>query len=539
MNQLESPNNQIIVPELTFFRYQNSAQLSIYGNNISICLISDLVSISEHYLYIESLFKDRIAELNIIPANKLNEKITITKKELTEGLKYLTEHKMLSLSPEIITKLQNLRPKLDFNLLLKEFEQASFEILIDKVSYSISYKACFNFLQLSEAEYQEICTNDDIKTIEGIPKNVFIYAVSHLDISDNYDIPRLVQKRLGRLKNYTDYDTESLNLITETKGETIQNAHINPELKEALTKDIPTNYNPLEKAIYIYFKMCDILSYDEEFFATNEKGKTALKHADINHISTITPENNLVVCYEFNAIYAKMLEELNINYEIISSIIGTYGRGHAYLEFRYDKFLIRADAVAPFFKSDIFYIKINELPNGLKCYNSNTNTRHEFNEILKRVYNDFRQINPEYTSLKDALSMYQIINNKIEPVPSIHERIEMFYAKIRANQLIGIDRLSYLLSLHSRMFTLTEKRDNFLISIVRNKRPDDKSKEAAPEVIIAFNEKDFYEYPEANQYYLYKSDNTIEPVSKEYLLAQFYSENYSYTESTDHFVPGI
>jgi hypothetical protein len=133
--------------------------------------------------------------------------------------------------------------------------------------------------------------------------------------------------------------------------------------------------------------MCKILTYDEEFYAVNQKGEVAKKHEQIENINNITPQNNKVVCYEFNAIYAKLLEELGINFEVKSATgKDDFGGGHAYLEFRDGKFLLMADSVISILNSDLFNAKMNLCLNGLSCINTNSDTRKEFQEIAAKVY---------------------------------------------------------------------------------------------------------------------------------------------------------
>ena len=61
--------------------------------------------------------------------------------------------------------------------------------------------------------------------------------------------------------------------------------------------------------------MCKLLTYDDEYFAVNQKGPATEKHKDVNYVSNINLTNNRVVCFEFNLIYSKLLDELGINFK--------------------------------------------------------------------------------------------------------------------------------------------------------------------------------------------------------------------------------
>ena len=55
-------------------------------------------------------------------------------------------------------------------------------------------------------------------------------------------------------------DIEAINEITETDNPNIDKIKINPELKEDIKKNMPSELTTLEKAIYTYIKLCKILT---------------------------------------------------------------------------------------------------------------------------------------------------------------------------------------------------------------------------------------------------------------------------------------
>ena len=56
----------------------------------------------------------------------------------------------------------------------------------------------------------------------------------------------------------------------------------------------------------------------------------------MDYVGQISPDNNEVVCFEFNMIYAKMLDEQGLHFksEYKNAMGEDYGDGHANLEFR-------------------------------------------------------------------------------------------------------------------------------------------------------------------------------------------------------------
>ena len=75
---------------------------------------------------------------------------------------------------------------------------------------------------------------------------------------------------------------------------------IDSDLEKVIMDGFPYDASELEMAIYIYIKMCKVLTYDEEYYAVNQMGVATEKHRSTSHIALITPQNNQVVCFEFN-----------------------------------------------------------------------------------------------------------------------------------------------------------------------------------------------------------------------------------------------
>ena len=104
----------------------------------------------------------------------------------------------------------------------------------------------------------------------------------------------------------------------------VEELEINPALIDAVFSALPTKLDKFEKTIYIYSKLCLILSYDAQYWAT-ENDEYVLdrfkRHADLNSIATISPNNSEVVCVDFNLIFSKMLLLAGIKSH-------TYSKGH-------------------------------------------------------------------------------------------------------------------------------------------------------------------------------------------------------------------
>ena len=95
-----------------------------------------------------------------------------------------------------------------------------------------------------------------------------------------------------------------------TNRRAIEALKINPALYNAVFSAFPQKLDKFEESIYIYIKLCSILSYDAQYWATENDDYLLdqfKRHIDLNSISTISPTNSEVVCVDFNLIFCKML----------------------------------------------------------------------------------------------------------------------------------------------------------------------------------------------------------------------------------------
>lgn len=355
-------------------------------------------------------------------------------------------------------------------------------------------------------------------------------------------------------------DDETLEIINGIK--------LNNDLKNEIICDMPSDLSLVEKAIYIYIKMCKVLTYDEEFYVFNQETKVQLKHVDMRNLTKITLDNNKVVCYEFNAIYAKFLYEIGItDFELLGISGMVFNGKHQKLNFTVDKYEIEADSTTSSINGDMNKAKLNSPLVGLRCRNIDKQLIKEFNMMISKVYSIV--VRQELEKLeKGAMYVDSSIGNymlhgiidearmNLISLASADLSEEEFdglsekeYLKRRINSYIEIlsncdlspiDTMHFSLTLRNAAFTETEKKNNIIISYVKDNEEYAEGKEAGLSAIITTSE-DIIIYNEesnSNNYFYFVPSKGVTKISKQELINKFNSGKLQQIED-EHLIPGI
>ena len=420
-------------------------------------------------------------------------------------------------------------------------ENDIYVISIDGKIYNIPISIMLDFMNKSDEDFKNICLNSQI--IAGIPKEHFAFAcTNYLSEKNNHDSRfdhPIIRRHYNILLNYELIDFESINKDLDIIDKVYDKVELKKEVKDLITSRIPQDYNTLEKAIYIYIKMCELFTYDREYFSQNQSYQK-----DLDYISTISSSNLEIVCFEFVVIYAQLLSEIGVNFRsyygnkqkiyelrsIMDSGELSYGQKHAFTEFRVGKFLVDADAMESILEGDLVNVKIHKPLNGIQCLNSNQETQREFDEIVKKVYENFKLENKTHYTLNNSYL------NHLEDL-NINERLTIFLKQINLINLTGLDAYGTILELKRILFTKDEQKNNFIMSIIKNNEPDDKQTDIV--AIISINPDNFDYYPERTQYYiLYPNMKSIE-TNIHYLENAFNNRVFEYINDKTPTIPNI
>lgn len=456
-----------------------------------------------------------------------------------EAIEVARDKGLIKLNRITYSRYKTLLDLISYGILKKQLQNKTIQAKVDGITYNIPANKIIEFLELDTKTLDDYINTPNRK--ESISKEAFLYIVRRFiireELMDNFIFPENIEKRITDIVNYEILDFESQNTYLSDENSLTSKTNLNPELIEAITKDIPANYSTLEKAIFIYIKMCKILSYNDEFFAAKQRGLAAEKHRMIDYIETISPQFPEVVCYEFNAIYAKMLHSLGINFHReCFSWKNKYGDGHEILSFRVGKYIIEADSSRQILTGDLFNAKVGNSIKGLKCRNQNFDTYMEFDEILRKVYKDIKK--EDKSTFSEALKEYEELTNTKQAHIPFNTRFDIFLEKIRTSSFNGLNIMSYILRLVNVLFTEEEREHYIDFEIIRDNNPKDEDKIVATCGIITMNEKGILKDEEHNKYYIY-INGELKRILKRTLIRNIITGTLGFIDSEEQYIPGI
>lgn len=455
---------------------------------------------------------------------------SFSKIELFKVLSYLINEQIFDPSSKEKERFNALKRSVSLENLISE--RNDFQIRVDNISYKVSPQTIIDFISLSPSKRK------GMKMYANIPIKHMAYLSIHFikdtKLLDNYEVSDKIKTSIESLESYQEIDFESTNQYLKNEDPNEQKISINPELKRKILASIPEGLDNLQKAIFIYMKMCEILTYDDEFYAVNQQGIVAFKHEQIDHINEITPSNNRVVCYEFNAIYSVFLKQLGFNYRTISrGYMDDFGGGHAFLTFKSGDYIIKVDSVTGVLNGDIPRVK-QKLPlEGIIILNKNNETKEKFKAELKRMEGLYYRIGKEPT-FEETLKAYEQSSPNITIIPFV-EKLAIFFTKLKNNNYAQVDRLGYIQILKKTLFSQLELDNNISISYIRNNHPLP-NLEAESIVVIAIDD----DISDETKYYIYNARLGLNEIEKEELQERFNNGHYDYINpKSKPNIPGI
>lgn len=534
---------------------KNGEKVQIEDVEISTEYLKRILQDEKYYNYAYQFFTNKTPFFGVcyIIGGDTSGTISYKKSQIMKGIEKLISDEKIQLQSVEQERYENLKESISFEKFLEQNKENNYSILIDGNQYSISASKLISFMQLSEEVFHQICSNPDIQTIYVFSKEHFIYASYQFfkrnKVFEEFMIPSEIEDRFSDIQSFQTIDLQAINTYLETEDTKFKEVTLNPELEKEILSGMPEDATELEKAIYIYIKMCKLLTYDEEYYAVNQKGKATLKHKDIQYISSINLQNNKVVCFEFNLIYSILLDQLGIKFrsDYKNMAEESYGGAHANLEFRSGKYLVIADSVTSILGGDMTNAKLNQPLIGLQCMNRNTNTQLEFKNAVSKMYELIIQQENSFSekpnvrrtqTFEEIMDEYRSVTTNLNEV-GFDEKLSILIEKVNATSMVGIDSLSYILQLRKILFNEEERQNHLGLTIIRNNEAFASNGSIMASAIFTLNQTGFKGNEEQNLYYYFEPNQELVLISKEELQKKFNDGLFEYIEKEDPRIPGI
>ncbi len=520
-------SNEIVFPYYKANLFFSEPHIKIGSSKYPVRILRELLS-DEYYDTVKKLLKNETEYISVI-VDYNDEKYEferIVPGSFIKALEFLILND--NVTDKEFDRIYFLRSLASFDKFIENYSDRCVYVVIDNLRFKIRYKDIIKFLELTDDDYR-ITLNYHMKSFCGIPKNIFMYAVYQIIMDnkflDKYSFPKYIVDRLQSIGESKDIDIEAINTIVDVDDSKLDMVVVNQNLIDAVVDGMPSDLEPLECAIYLYIKLCKILTYDPLFFALDQRGEVALLHEDIGRIPRITPKNNKIVCYEFNAIYGYFLQMFGITYVSSDTCKENYGSGHAKLQFRAGKYIVNADAVRTILDGDLVRCKVGAELNGLKIVNRNQSTREEFYSALERIYKLFKENNILNESLiksyREKLGLSEL---------TIKERLDVMIAKANDKKLASIDNLGYILRLKSLFYNGIELGNNVSFVVLRSNE-DDKVGVKAVFTIMDLDDR--------TTYYIYEPNGELKHVTRDQLINMFEQGDLEYLSRHIDEIPNL
>lgn len=296
---LNSMAQYVIFEDANFFKnIKDNEKIKIDKKDMSILLLKKILEDKDYFSYTKKIFKNEIKNfcvINVIEGN-IVESIKYNNIQIIKGLEEMINQKIITDAMEI-KMYEELCNIIAFERFINDKRNDIFNISIDFIEYSINVKDLIQILDLPDYEFQNLYDNYTAFEYMKMPREHLIYAILQYfkqnKICDNYIVNNTILKRLKELDSNKIIDCESINTHLTTKDKIFKEIKLDESLKNEIISGIPMKFDVLQKAMYIYIKMCKVLTCDDEYYVIRLKENSIInKHKDPFNIENINLKNN-------------------------------------------------------------------------------------------------------------------------------------------------------------------------------------------------------------------------------------------------------
>lgn len=418
-----------------------------------------------------------------------------------------------------INKVMYLKELTSYKKLKENCEDKNFVYFFDK----IPNKVLFEFLELKHDDFK---VKFNKRIINGYVRNKFLENI--YDFIDkyrfeiNYDISDNIKENIRYLRNH--HSELTLDNIYNNEPKYMKKIELNEKFKENILKSVPESFNDFEKAFYIYYKLCSILTYDEDIFGFDKKiDSKHIKHSSMDRVKEIDNINNKIVCFEFNVIFAKFLNELGIKYSFNGPL--KYGKGHNSLIFVYKGVAIKVDSLEQsVIHSDLAHAKNNIKLSGFNIKSGNEEMQEQCEKSKNNVYEYIKQ--NENIDSRTYIEKIKEIKDEVGEELTVEEKIEIYFKKVLSVNIPITDKLEILILLKKSLF---DQNKNLEIYFIKNNNNFSKIN------VIFVHTKEEGE----KKYFILDDNQNIKTINIDEINANFASGKFTYCGKNYDNIPGV
>ncbi|MBQ9318683.1 MAG: hypothetical protein IJR82_03550 [Bacilli bacterium] len=345
--------------------------------------------------------------------------------------------------------------KLVFINYLNEIAKISFKIDPQDISMELYYNPKLNGVPLKKYYIQnnlltqesiEISFNRIKEIIENTTKpNIYeLICIKHLfnenSLLNKKWCPQNIKNLMAKL-NTTEWDRYENDIYLNNdklikndlkQKHNIHEVHMNEDLKKELIVSVPDTFDALEKSIYNYYKLCQLLSYDSIYYINNK----SKENEPVSNIGNYNSSNNNVICYEFSYIYSDSLQEIGItNIEECPLNDGKFQNRHANIKYLVDDLVIFADSTTSVLDGDLSTAKYTSELKGIRCELYDESSQKRFKRAKEKVR--------LYIEKENALIDSMLLTKEQYFDLSINDKIILFNNYLMNCNLTNCDFISY------------------------------------------------------------------------------------------------
>lgn len=523
-------NSLLVKDEATFKKYKSSNLITIETLNgkksVSKDLLLDLISYEGLYKYLITNMDNEFslaARIDYFENGDIKDSIIINRAELSI---FLLKLNMGELNTQQKIRISTLCNFTKLNSLEKKFQNDEHIAVVDGEVVSIKVSELLKVLTMKEEEFTQFVYGKNPFTYS---KEIVVYMLNDFikrnRIMEKYHLDEYIIKRYKDLEAQSIIDYESINKNLKTNDDDlegnslIEQITINEQLYEEVFKYHKNTYSSLETAMYVYVRLCELLTYDQGYYAS-PKTDDVNKLEDVNNISLT---NNAVTNYEFLLLYTALLREMKIRYTLDNRLLGG-NADKASITFRSGEYLVKVDTLSDVLNSDFTNAKINAPLTGLICLNQNQISKQKFEELFYKIIKELIETKKERILFEGSLQEYH--NKYARTDLSFKDKFYVLLKDIARPNLKGIDAIAYQKKVFENLFGNDDRISiNFISSMINNY----KDYTYTPLTIITLKTNDEVRYYMIDP----NHQNIVERISESELEEYFLSGEYAYLDEVD------